>query len=173
MTTVGSASPTWGWPDLVSDAWWVEPTGVNIEKAKFASPEQAQGSGADGEERRVRPVPLPARGGHGHLPFVGDSSVATLSNRVDKLLPVSADLGPLAAVLERAGRPDPDDRSSAAEFGRALHQAAEKLPRPAPLALVAEGVFASARPGADPTSPTGMIRRSDAAEQSAGQQSVE
>ena len=143
---------------LVSDAWWVEPTGVDIEQAKFASPEQAQGLEPTTKSDVYALCLCLLEAVTGHLPFVGDSSVATLSNRVDKLLPVSADLGPLAAVLERAGRPDQDDRSSASEFGRALHQAAEKLPRPAPLALVTGGLFAAA-PGADPTSPSGMIRR--------------
>lgn len=143
---------------LVSDSWWVEPTGVNIEKAKFASPEQAQGLEPSSKSDVYALCLCLLEAVTGQLPFVGDSSVATLSNRVDKLMPVSADLGPLAAVLERAGRPDPDDRSSASEFGRALHQAAEKLPRPAPLALLAGGLFAAA-PGADPTSPSGMIRR--------------
>jgi eukaryotic-like serine/threonine-protein kinase len=77
----------------------------------------------------------------GAVPFAGDSTVATLSNRVGRLMPVSADLGPLAAVLERAGRPLPEDRYSAAEFGRALVQAAEKLPRPAPISLPNVGLF--------------------------------
>jgi serine/threonine-protein kinase len=77
----------------------------------------------------------------GTVPFAGDSTVATLSNRVGRLMPVSADLGPLAAVLERAGRPLPEDRYSAAEFGRALVQAAEKLPRPAPINLPNFGLF--------------------------------
>ncbi len=149
-----------GLAQLVSDAWWVEPTGVNIEKAKFASPEQAKGLEPTTKSDVYALCLCLLEAVTGQLPFVGDSSVATLSNRVDKLMPVSADLGPLAAVLERAGRPDGDDRSSAAEFGRALHQAAEKLPRPAPLALVGGGLFASAPAGPDPTSPTGMLRRS-------------
>jgi serine/threonine-protein kinase len=52
-------------------------------------------------------------------------------------MPVSAELGPLAPVIERAGRPDPAERSTAAELGKSLIAAAEKLPRPAPLPLVA------------------------------------
>ena len=77
----------------------------------------------------------------GRVPFVGDSTVATLSNRMNKLLPVSADLGPLAAVLERAGRPDPEGRSSVAEFGQALVRTAERLPRPAPIVVPGTGLF--------------------------------
>jgi beta-lactam-binding protein with PASTA domain len=96
----------------------------------------------------------------GSEPFAGDSTVATLSNRVGRLMPVSADLGPLAAVLERAGRPLPEDRYSAAEFGRALVQAAAKLPRPAPINLPNLGLFgdasgAIARPSLPPPAPAG------------------
>ena len=75
------------------------------------------------------------------MPFAARSTVATLSARVGRLMPVSADLGPLAVVLERAGRPDPADRSSASEFGRSLVRAAEKLPRPAPIPLVVTTPF--------------------------------
>ncbi len=51
-------------------------------------------------------------------------------------MPVSAELGALAPVLERAGRPDPAERYDAGELARALMKAAERLPRPAPLPLV-------------------------------------
>ncbi len=95
----------------------------------------------------------------GRLPFMGDSAVATLANRVGKLLPVSADLGPLAPVLERAGRPDPSERSTAAEFGRALMQTAEKLPRPAPIQLLSTGLFSDTVTPGQPVDPSGPLRR--------------
>jgi len=126
--------------------------------AKYASPEQAQGQ------------PLQARSDvyslcltlfetlTGTVPFVGDSTVATLANRVDRLLPVSADLGPLATVLERAGRPNPDERFTAGEFARALLQAAERLPRPEPLPILANSLFgADPGDGGDLTDPTGVM----------------
>ena len=75
------------------------------------------------------------------MPFKSDSTVAALSARIGKLMPVSADLGPLASVLEHAGRPDPQERSTAAEFGKGLLQAASKLPRPEPLPLLSTGLF--------------------------------
>lgn len=95
----------------------------------------------------------------GKVPFVGDSAVATLGNRVGKLMPVSADLGPLAPVFERAGRPDIDTRSTAAEFGRALMQTAERLPRPKPIALLSGGVFADPVSAGQPVDPTGPVVR--------------
>ncbi len=150
-----------GLSSLVDDAWWDSSTGpqeVDIDRAKYASPEQARGE-APGAKSDVYSLDLCLlESVTGQLPFVADSSVATLAARVDRLLPVSADLGPLAAVLERAGRPDPDDRSSAAEFGRAMHQAAEKLPRPAPLALLSGAVAAAPATAGDATSPTGVRR---------------
>jgi serine/threonine-protein kinase len=94
----------------------------------------------------------------GSVPFAGDSTVATLANRVDKLMPVSADLGPLASVLERAGRPTPADRFTAAELGRALVAAAQRLPRPTPLPILANSLFGP-DPGSpdEPVDPTGPL----------------
>jgi len=142
---------------LVTEGAWSDPGGVDIERAKYASPEQAQGRPAGPKSDVYALCLCLLEIVTGQLPFIGDSAVATLANRIDKLMTVSADLGPLAAVLERAGRPDPADRSSASEFGRALHQAAEKLPRPAPLALVGGGLFATATPAPDVVGPSVLL----------------
>lgn len=128
---------------LVADDQWADPGRLNIDRAKYASPEQARGQAAVPSSDVYALCLCVLEAVTGQLPFVGDSTVATLSGRLDKLMPVSADLGPLAAVLERAGRPDPADRYSAAEFGRALVQAAEKLPRPTPIAVLGGGLFGS------------------------------
>ena len=69
----------------------------------------------------------------GTLPFVGDTAAITLAARIDKLLPVSADLGPIAVPLERAGRPEADERFSALDFGRAFAAIADKMPMPQPI----------------------------------------
>ena len=99
------------------------------------------------------------------MPFAGDTTVATLRARIDRLMPVSADLGPLAAVFEKAGRPNPHERSSAAEFGRALVQAAEKLPKPAPAARSSTGgpSLFDAPPGQETTSELTRFRDSTGA----------
>jgi serine/threonine-protein kinase len=70
--------------------------------------------------------------------------VSTLAARVGKLMPVTADMGSLAAVLERAGRPEAEDRWTAEEFGNALVQAAGALPRPEPIPIMASSMFAIA-----------------------------
>jgi serine/threonine-protein kinase len=141
-----------GFAALVGRAVDGDVSRADIEQAKYAAPEQAQGR-SPGPKSDVYALCLCLlEAVTGQLPFVADSAVSTLAQRVDRLMPVSADLGPLAAVFERAGRPDPDDRSSAAEFGRALHQAAERLPRPAPLPLVGGALLSAPAPVA-PTAP--------------------
>lgn len=69
----------------------------------------------------------------GEVPFAADSAAVTLAQRAGKLLPVSADIGPVAVPMEKAARPDAADRASALEFGQALAQLATKLPRPEPI----------------------------------------
>ena len=133
-----------GLANVVGEALWTDRAHVSNALAMYASPELAE-SGQRGPRGDVYSLCLTMlESMSGSVPFAGDSTVATLSNRIDRLMPVSADLGPLAAVLERAGRPLPDDRYSAAEFGRALVQAAEKLPRPAPINLPNSGLFGDA-----------------------------
>lgn len=129
------------------------------DRAAYASPEQAQGKPVQ-QLSDIYALSLTlVEAVTGSVPFLGDSAVATLSQRINKLMPVSADLGALAPVLERAGRPIAEDRSTAAEFGRALMQAAEKLPRPAPLPLVGVGLFADTARSGQPVDPTGPLVR--------------
>jgi serine/threonine-protein kinase len=120
----------------IAEAAWTEPAGVVLGTARYASPEQAKGLSVDGKTDVYSLALSLVEAVTGHVPFAADTTVATLMNRLDKLMPVSADLGPLAAVLERAGRPWPEERFDAGELARALVQTAERLPRPAPLPLV-------------------------------------
>jgi eukaryotic-like serine/threonine-protein kinase len=121
---------------LIADTYGDDVRQLDNQTAKYVSPEQALGRPPEPKSDVYALALDLVEAVTGQLPFAGDTTVATLSNRIDKLMPVSADLGPLASVLEKAGRSIAADRSSAAEFGRALVQIAEKLPRPAPLPLV-------------------------------------
>ena len=145
---------------LLGEHQWAESATVATHVARYASPEQAQGHPIDGKSDVYSLALILVEAVTGAVPFAARSTVATLSARVGKLMPVSADLGALASVLERAGRPEPADRSSAAELGRSLVKAAEKLPRPAPIPIVAASAF-----GDDPNrlrrpnDPTGGLAR--------------
>ena len=125
-----------GVASVIAEQAWTDVTSVSLERARYSSPEQAQGEPFD-EKSDVYALALClVECITGTLPFLADSVVATLNARVGKLFPVSADMGGLAAVLEKAGRSDPLERSGAAEMGRALVQAAPSLSRPQPLPIV-------------------------------------
>jgi eukaryotic-like serine/threonine-protein kinase len=126
----------------LAEAAWTEPAGVVLGTARYASPEQAKGQSVEGKTDVYSLALSLIESITGQVPFAADTTVATLQNRIDKLLPVSAELGPLAAVIERAGRPDPAERFDAAELGKALIAVAERLPRPDPLPLVPLSVAA-------------------------------
>ena len=129
VADLGIAAPS-------AEVAWSVPSAVSPERARYASPEQAEAQPFD-EKTDVYALALVlVEAVTGSVPFVTDSVVATLSSRIDRLFPVSADLGALASVLEKAGRAQPEERSSAAEMGRALVQSAATMPRPEPLPLV-------------------------------------
>jgi len=135
-------------------------TARSVDRAKYSSPEEAQGQPVQPKSDVYSLCLALLEAVTGSVPFEGESAVATLANRVDRLMPVSADFGQMAAVFERAGRPDPSTRYTAAEFGRALVQSAEKMPRPAPLPILANSLFAPDSGGADqPVEPTGPLAR--------------
>ncbi len=137
---------------------WSEPATVATHVARYASPEQALAQPVDGKSDVYSLALILVESVTGTVPFAARSTVATLSARVGRLMPVSADLGPLAAVLERAGRPEPEERSTAAEFGRALVRSAENLPRPGPIPLVVTSVFEDEKLRR-PNDPTGGVHR--------------
>ncbi len=126
---------------LLNAEAWKQPDSVATHTAWYASPEQGLSQPIDGKTDVYALCLTLQEAVTGVLPFRNDSTVATLAARVGRLMPVSADLGPLAAVLEHAGRPEADERASAAEFGKDLVQAAGKLPRPAPLPLLSTALF--------------------------------
>ena len=152
---------------LVGQALGAEASAIDITSARYASPEQAQAKRIDGRSDVYSLALVLVECVTGQVPFAADTTVATLAARIDRLLPVSADLGALAAVLERAGRPNPTERSNASEFGRALVQAAGQMPRPKPLPLASEGASLFDAPAGQETTteltrfadPTGQLRR--------------
>ena len=131
-----------GVSSVIAEQAWADVATVSQERARYCAPEQAQGEPFD-EKADVYALALVlVEAVTGSVPFLGDSVVGTLSARVDKLFPVSADLGGLAAVLDKAGRSDPLERASAAEMGRALVQVGPTLPRPTQIPIVSSAALA-------------------------------
>jgi beta-lactam-binding protein with PASTA domain len=147
-----------GMARLLAEPAWADAARVPAHVARYASPEQALGLPIDSKTDVYALALVLLEAVTGSVPFAADSTVATLAGRVDKLLSVSADLGPLASVLERAGRPESADRFTAAEFGRALVQVAPKLAKPEPIPILATGLFDTTAMRR-PTDPTGGVER--------------
>ena len=151
-----------GMAALLGATAWREPATVPTHVARYASPEQALGLPVDAKSDVYALSLCLIESVTGKVPFAGDSTVSTLAGRIGKLMPVSADMGSLASVLEHAGRPEAEDRFTAAEFGRALVQAAEKLPRPDPVPILAASLFATSQAQLRrPSDPTGGLVRPD------------
>lgn len=145
---------------LLGEPAWEHPESVSTHVAWYASPEQGRGEPIDGTTDVYALCLLLQEAVTGSLPFKRDSTVASLDERRGRLMPVSADLGPLASVFERAGRPEPEERASAAEFGKGLVQAASKLPRPEPLPILSTGLFDTpVEHLRSPDDPTGGVTR--------------
>ncbi len=149
-----------GLAQLLGAPVWLQPDSVPTHVAWYAAPEQGAGQPLDGRVDVYALCLSLHEAVTGQVPFKNDSTVASLTARIGKLMPVSADLGPLASVLERAGRPEAEERSTAAEFGKGLLQAASKLPRPEPLPLLSSGLFDTpADRLRSPDDPTGGVIR--------------
>ena len=114
---------------------------MSIEQARYAAPEFS-----------IEPLATPASDIYalsltllesitGEVPFAADSLAVTLANRAGKLLPVSADIGPIAVPIEEAGRPEPHDRSSALKLGQSLAQLAVKFLPPEPIEALTTEAF--------------------------------
>lgn len=149
-----------GLAGLLGEQAWTNPENVSTHVAWYASPEQGLGQPIDGKTDVYALCLSLHEAVTGSLPFASDSTVQSLTARIGKLMPVSADLGPLASVFERAGRPESGERSTAAEFGKGLVAAAANLPRPEPLPLLSTGMFETpVEHLRSPDDPTGGVSR--------------
>ena len=152
---------------LLGEHDWSEPATVATHVARYSSPGAGARPADRRQDRRVLAGPRPRRGGHRDGAVRGplDGGHAVGSHR-------TADAGVgrsrTAGLGAGEGRPpEPADRSTAAEFGRALVRTAEKLPRPKPIPLLVTGPFRrragcagrTTRPGDHPSGPGRRTRR--------------
>jgi len=137
---------------LTAEQAWVNTDDVDVERAWYAAPELAVGGRPSPASDVYSLCLVLIEAVTGEIPFAHTSTVATLGARMGRLLPVSADLGPLASVLERAGRPDPAERSTASELLEGLVRCAESLPRPDTLPIITDDSAGMERPAVIPSS---------------------
>ena len=117
-------------------AMWSASSGPDNNMVLYTAPEVAEGQSATARTDVYGLGLVLVEALTGNVPFSTDSAAATLRARVGRILPVTADLGPLGRVLEQAARPAVDERATAVELGMEFVNVARRLPRPEPLPLV-------------------------------------
>lgn len=120
----------------LAEASWTEPSGSVLGTARYASPEQASGVALDGRADLYALALCLVEAVTGVLPFASDTALGTLAARTLGPIEAPSELGPLAAVVERAGQVHPEDRyPDAATMRGAIEDAGRRLPPPGPLGL--------------------------------------
>ncbi len=120
----------------LAEASWTEPSGTLVGTARYAAPEQASGAPLDGRADLYSLAVVLVEAVTGTVPNLGETPIATLAARTSKALVVPPELGRLGAVLERAGKPKPEERyPDAATMVAALSDVGRQLPPPQPLNL--------------------------------------
>ena len=120
----------------LAEASWTEPAGAVFGTARYASPEQARGVQLDARSDLYSLSLVLVEAVTGAIPFTADTTIGTLAARTQQPVVAPAEMGPLGAVIERAGKIEPGDRyPNATTMEAALADVVEQLPRPEPLVL--------------------------------------
>lgn len=120
----------------LAEASWTEPMGGLVGTVRYASPEQALGAPTDGKADVYALGLVLVEAATGRLPFLSDTTVATLMARVGTDVGSVPELGPLAGIVESATRCSASERPDSATLVRLFRGAASELPLPGPLPLV-------------------------------------
>jgi serine/threonine-protein kinase len=124
----------------IAEASWTEPAGTVVGTTRYGAPEQATGASLDSRADLYALGLVLVESVTGKVPQLADSPMGTLTRRAQQPVTAPAELGALGSVVERAGRPDPDERyPDAATMGDALADAARRLPPPGSLILAGVG----------------------------------
>ncbi len=124
----------------LAEASWTEPAGTVVGTTRYGAPEQASGVALDARADLYSLALVLVECVTGTVPELADSPFGTLARRGQVPITAPPELGALGPVIERAGRPDPDERyPDAATMGDALATAARQLPPPGSLTLVGLG----------------------------------
>jgi len=112
----------------------------SVDAVRYASPEQAQGLTLDHKSDVYSLVLALTEALSGRVPFESDDPEHTQMAKMSRELDLAGQFGHLGRLLERAGRPERDDRPTARGLGLGLLAAAETLPVPVPLPLTGPGL---------------------------------
>ena len=124
----------------LAEASWTEPAGAVFGTARYSSPEQAMGVQLDARSDLYSLALVLVEAVAGKVPFSADTTIGMLTARTQRSLAAPDALGPLAPVVERAGRIDANERyPDAATMRAALADVGDALPPPPPLVLA--GMF--------------------------------
>ena len=127
----------------LAEASWTEPAGAVLGTTRYGAPEQATGAALDARTDLYSLALVLVECVTGQVPELADTPFGTLARRGQVPISAPPELGALGAVIERAGRPSPDERyPDAATMGDALAAAARSLPPPGPLTLAGLGAAA-------------------------------
>jgi beta-lactam-binding protein with PASTA domain/tRNA A-37 threonylcarbamoyl transferase component Bud32 len=119
----------------LAEASWTEPVGAMVGTARYAAPEQLRGLPLDGGADVYALTLVLVEAATGSVPFALDTTLGGLIARAGRSIPVPAELGLLAPVLEQAGSADPEERLSAEALGQQISAVARQLRAPARLSL--------------------------------------
>ena len=120
----------------LAEASWTEPAGGMLGTARYASPEQASGVQLDARSDLYSLALVLVESVTGRVPFAADTTIGMLTARTQRSLIAPEELGPLAAVIDRAGRLGPDERyPDAGTMRQALADVGDALNPPGPLTL--------------------------------------
>jgi serine/threonine-protein kinase len=120
----------------LAEASWTEPTGAVFGTVRYASPEQALGTQLDGRSDLYSLALVLVEAVTGSVPFASETPIGMLNARTQRPITAPAEMGPLAVVIEQAGRVEASERyPDAATLRAALADVGDSLPPPAPLKL--------------------------------------
>ena len=137
----------------LSEAAWTEPVGTVLGTARYASPEQAMGNAANQAADIYSFALVILEAVTGELPFVTDTTLATLVARTRDDLAVPDSLGSLAPLLKAMGKVDPLERWTASKVAQEAGLIQRALPLPEPIKVAR---FAPSPAASDP--PTEVVR---------------
>ena len=137
----------------LSEAAWTEPVGAVIGTARYSSPEQAMGNSANQAADIYSFALVILEAVTGELPFVADTTLATLVARTRENLAVPDQLESLAPLLQAMGKVDPLERWTASKIAEEAGLVQRALPLPEPIKVAR---FAPSPAASDP--PTEIVR---------------